>query len=322
MVILLGLAAAVLYGCGDFIGGTASRKVSVLTVLMLAESAGSVVALAAAALSPGAASLAGLAWGAGAGMAGGLGLIMFYTGLATGPMSVVAPVSGLVSTILPVAVALAEGERPGVGVYAGALLCFVAIVLASSAGRADGSRPEGRRGRGGRTGRSGGAGQTVRALAYGVGAGGLFGLFFLLIRNAGQSGTLWPVASARVGELASVLAAAGVLQLALRRRARGRRNAGPSGTEPSGTGSSGTGSSGAYGRLLMVAAGAGVIDVIANICYVAAARTGMFGLAVVLASLYPGVTVLLARVVLGERLRGVQQIGLGLAAIGILLVAS
>jgi uncharacterized membrane protein len=76
----------------------------------------------------------------------------------------------------------------------------------------------------------------------------------------------------------------------------------------------------------MVAAGAGVIDVIANICYVAAPRTGMFGLAVVLASLYPGVTVLLARVVLGERLgerlRGVQQIGLGLAAIGILLVAS
>jgi drug/metabolite transporter (DMT)-like permease len=317
MVILLGLAAAVLYGCGDFIGGTASRRVSVLTVLMLAESAGSVVALVAAALSPGAASLAGLAWGAGAGTAGGLGLIMFYTGLATGPMSVVAPVSGLVSTILPVAVALAEGERPGVGVYAGAMLCFVAIVLASSAGGADGSRTGGRRGRRGSAGRSGGAGQTARALAYGVGAGGLFGLFFLLIRNAGQSGTLWPVASARVGELASVLAAAGVLQLALRRRARGRSNAGASGT-----GASGTGASGAYGRLLMVAASAGVIDVIANICYVAAARTGMFGLAVVLASLYPGVTVLLARVVLGERLRGVQQIGLGLAAVGILLVAS
>jgi drug/metabolite transporter (DMT)-like permease len=339
MVILLGLAAAVLYGCGDFIGGTASRKVSVLTVLMLAESAGSVVALAAAALSPGAASLAGLAWGAGAGMAGGLGLILFYTGLATGPMSVVAPVSGLVSTILPVAVALAEGERPGLGVYAGGLLCFVAIVLASSAGGVGGSRPEGGRDRRGRTepaGRSG-AGRTVRALAYGVGAGSLFGLFFLLIRNAGQSGTLWPVASARVGELASVLAAAAVLQLALRRRNRGQRGSepsatgpgaaapsatGPSGTGPSGIGPGATGPSGAYGRLLMVAAGAGVIDVIANICYVAASRTGMFGLAVVLASLYPGVTVLLARVVLGERLRGVQQIGLGLAAIGILLVAS
>jgi len=53
---------------------------------------------------------------------------------------------------------------------------------------------------------------------------------------------------------------------------------------------------------------------------VAATRTGAFGLAVVLASLYPGVTVLLARVVLGERLRWIQRAGLGLAAIGILLV--
>ena len=68
--------------------------------------------------------------------------------------------------------------------------------------------------------------------------------------------------------------------------------------------------------------GVGVIDVVANICYVTATRTGMFGLAVVLASLYPGVTVLLARVVLGERLRWVQRAGLVLAAIGILLVAA
>jgi drug/metabolite transporter (DMT)-like permease len=79
---------------------------------------------------------------------------------------------------------------------------------------------------------------------------------------------------------------------------------------------------GTRGRLLLAAAGAGAIDVIANICYVSATRTGMFGLAVVLASLYPGVTVLLARVLLGERLRWVQRAGLGLAAIGIILVTT
>ena len=134
MVILLGLAAAALYGSGDFLGGMATRRAHVLAVLMLAQSAGVIVALAAAAMSPGPARAAGLAWGISAGLTGGLGLIIFYIGLATGPMSVVAPVSGLVSTILPVAVALAEGERPGAGVYAGALLCLVAIVLASSAG--------------------------------------------------------------------------------------------------------------------------------------------------------------------------------------------
>jgi drug/metabolite transporter (DMT)-like permease len=281
MVILLGLAAAVLYGSGDFLGGMATRRVHVLTVLTLAEAAGAIVALAAAAMSPGPASLAGLAWGTGAGLIGGLGLIIFYRGLAIGPMSVVAPLSGLVSTVLPVAVALAEGERPGAGVYAGALLCLAAIVLASWAG-GDAARQPGRPG---------------RAIGYGMAAGASFGLFFLLIRNAGQSGELWPVAAGRIGELAVVLAAAAMLRHGLVSR-------------------------GADGRLLLAAATAGVIDVVANICYVAATRTGMFGLAVVLASLYPGITVLLARVVLGERLRWVQRAGLGLAAIGILLVAA
>src|SRR5215472_15715297 len=281
MVVLLGLAAALLYGSGDFLGGMASRRAHVLTVLTLVETAGVIAALAVAAASSGPASLAGLAWGFSAGLVGGLGLIIFYAGLAAGPMSVVAPVSGLVSTVLPVAVALAEGERPGAGVYSGALLCLVAIVLASSAGDTGPVRP----------------GRPGRAIAYGTASGASFGLFFLLIRNAGQSGEVWPVAAGRIGELAAVLAAAAMALRSLRSRHRD-------------------------GWLVLAAAGAGVIDVVANICYVAATRTGMFGLAVVLASLYPGVTVLLARVVLGERLRWVQRAGLGLAVMGILLVAA
>jgi drug/metabolite transporter (DMT)-like permease len=290
MVILLGLAAAVLYGTGDFLGGLATRRVQVLVVLMLAETAGVIVALPGAAMSPGPAYLAGLAWGIGAGLVGGLGLIIFYTGLAVGPMSAVAPVSGLVSTVLPVAVALAEGERPGAGVYAGALLCLAAIVLASSAGDsspAHGTNPAPRP-------RLPGAG---RALGYGIASGASFGLFFLFIRNAGQSGELWPVAAGRVGELAVIIIAAVVLRRSLLPR-------------------------GADGRLLLAAAAAGAIDVVANLCYVAATRTGMLGLAVVLASLYPGITVLLARTVLGERLRWTQRAGLGLAVIGIILVTA
>jgi drug/metabolite transporter (DMT)-like permease len=280
MVILLGLAAALLYGSGDFLGGMATRRAHVLAVLTVADTAAVITAMAAAAMFPGHLSLAGLAWGISAGLIGGLGLIIFYIGLAAGPMSVVAPVSGLISTVLPVAVALAQGERPGAGVYARALCS----AWSRSCWPAQPAIPAQRPGRG-------------RAIAYGIISGAAFGLFFLLIRNAGQSGTFWPVAAGRIGELATVLIAAAVL---------GR------GLLPRGTG----------GRPLLAAASAGVIDVVANICYVAATRTGMFGLAVVLASLYPGVTVLLARVVLGERLRWVQRAGLVLAAIGILLVAA
>jgi len=279
MVVLLGLAAAVLYGGGDFLGGMATRRAHVLTVLTLVETAAVILAVAIAWLTGGPATLPGLTWGFSAGAIGGLGLIIFYVGLAAGPMSVVAPVAGLVSTVLPVAVALAEGERPGPAVYAGALLCLVAIVLASAAPEASDtkSRPH----------------RLARALAYGTASGVAFGLFFLLIRNAGQSGEVWPVAAGRIGELAIVLAAAAVLRPGLR---------------------------GVSGGIPLAAVSAGVIDVVANLCYVAATRTGSFGLAVVLASLYPGVTVLLARVVLGERLRTIQRVGLGLAAIGILLV--
>jgi drug/metabolite transporter (DMT)-like permease len=275
MVIFLGLAAAILYGSGDFLGGMATRRLQVLPVLLLADTAGLIVALVVALASPGSVGLAGLAWGTSAGLIGGLGLIIFYIGLATGPMSVVAPVSGLVSTVLPVGAALAEGERPGVGVYAGAVLCLVAIVMTSSAG--EGGSTAGAAAGAGRPGRG-------RAIAYGAVAGVAFGLFFLLIRNAGESGEFWPVAAGRIGELAVVLIAAAVL----------RRSLSPGGAD---------------GRLLLAAAGAGAIDVVANICYVAATRTGAFGLAVVL-----------ARVVLGERLRWVQRAGLALAAIGILLV--
>ena len=97
MVVLLGLAAALLYGSGDFLGGMASRRAHVLTVLTLVETAGVIAALAVATASSGPASLAGLAWGFSAGLVGGLGLIIFYAGLAAGPMSVVAPVSPPVS---------------------------------------------------------------------------------------------------------------------------------------------------------------------------------------------------------------------------------
>jgi drug/metabolite transporter (DMT)-like permease len=76
------------------------------------------------------------------------------------------------------------------------------------------------------------------------------------------------------------------------------------------------------GRVFLAALAAGAGDVGANVCYVLATRAGLFGLAVVLTSLYPGVTVLLARLVLGERMGWIRGTGLALAAAGILLVTA
>jgi uncharacterized membrane protein len=290
MVIMFALAAAVLYGSADFLGGAASRHSRALSVAFLSVPVGAAVMLAAAVVSGDQAPTAGLGWALASGVFGAVGLMVFYAGLAAGPMSVVAPVSALVSTVLPVGVAVASGEHLGAGVYAGAAVCLVATVLVSlepgtparPAATAAGPRflthhP------------------ALRGLAYGTVCGAMFGVFFVFLRNAGTSGVFWPVCTSRLANSAVVIAVA-VL----------------AGARPVGRA--------AGNRVLAAAAGSGVLDASANLCYVLATRAGLFGIAAVLTSLYPGITVLLARVVLRERMQAVQRLGLLLAGVGIVLV--
>ena len=280
MTIVFALTAAVLYGSADFLGGAVSRRTHVLSVLVVSAPAGAVVLLAVAMAAGGPVGTAGLPWAAAAGVAGGGGLILFYAGLAAGPMQVVAPVSALVSTALPVGVAIAAGERPGPLVYLGGAVCLVATVLVSSEGI----------GRGRPASRPGG-----RGLLLGTAGGLAFGLFFLFLRYAGASGVLWPSAMARV---TGALVVTGAVAW---RGGQAWRSGSP--------------------WLLAAAVISGVLDAAANVCYVAATRDGLFGIAVVLTSLYPGITVLLARVVLRERMRLPQLAGLLLAVAGIALVS-
>jgi len=123
----------------------------------------------------------------------------------------------------------------------------------------------------------------------------MFGVFFVFLRNAGSSGVFWPVCISRLANAAVVIAVA-VLA-----------GARPVGRE-------------AGIRVLAATIGSGVLDASANLCYVLATRVGLFGIAAVLTSLYPGITVLLARVVLGERMQAVQRVGLLLAGVGVILV--
>ena len=309
VVTILALAAAVLYGTADFLGGVASRRASVFAVLALTVPAGAVVMVVVALLGqvPALGGLLGhgglgspasigdwsaVGWAAASGVCGAAGLIAFYAGFASAPISVVAPVAALFSAVLPVGVAIAGGERPARTVIAGGLICLVAIVMVSAqpvdhpSRGPDGTQP----GEGGIRLMTRGR---LRALGYGAAAGAGFGLFFIFLKNAGQSGVLWPVAISRS---AGTVVAFGIA-LATRTRPRLGR-----------------------GGITAVALISGAIDAAANVCYVLATRAGLFGLAVVITSLYPGITVLLARVLLGERMRWLQRAGLLLAAVGVVLV--
>jgi drug/metabolite transporter (DMT)-like permease len=296
VLIVFALGAAVLYGSADFLGGAATRRTALIGVLVTSGLAGVAVQFPAALLAGGPPRAAGLEWGFAAGAIGGVGLMFFYAGLAAGPMSVVSPVSALVSTLLPLGVALVQGERPSDAVYAGALICLAATVLVSSGAA---TTPEGAASLGGR----GGTVVTrdwhakARGIAYGLASGAAFGLFFLFIRNGGESGALWPALASRCAGLTIYLFGAAITR-----------------AKPV-TWLAGSG-------LFATAIGAGALDAAANTCYVLATRAGLYGPAVVLTALYPGVTVLLARLALHERMRRTQQAGLLLAAVGIVLMTA
>ena len=146
--VALALCAAALWGTGDFLGGFASRRMAVLTVLFwsqLAGLAGVVVwILVSDATRPG----RGLLFAVGAGIAGVVGLGCLYRGLAVGAMGIVAPISAT-SPAIPLGVDLLRGHSPTAQQWLGVGLALVGVGLvsrepggtAAPASRAGRSRP-------------------------------------------------------------------------------------------------------------------------------------------------------------------------------------
>ncbi|WP_396446455.1 EamA family transporter [Actinomadura sp.] len=285
MVTVLALSAALAYGVADFLGGAVARRSTALKALTWCVPMGLAVVLVSAVLAGGSAGAGPVAWGFAAGVSGGAGLIAFYRALARGPMSVVAPVSALAAAVLPVAVGIARGERLDASVLVGVLLCLVAIGLVSMEDGEGGRAAEGRR-----LVDSG----PLMALVSGT----CFGVFFVLLKAAGDGSGLWPIVGARVGNL--VVVAAALLFMVLRGRDIGPRVSGRT--------------------LIGLALLSGSLDAGANVLYFLAAHKGMLSLAAVLTSLYPAITVLLARAAYSERLRVVQRVGMAVAIAGVTLV--
>jgi drug/metabolite transporter (DMT)-like permease len=289
MVTVLALAAALAYGVADFLGGTVTRGSTAIRTLTWCVPIGLAVVLVSALLTGGHPGPGPMAWGFAGGLCGGGGLIAFYRALARGPMSVVAPVSALAAAVLPVAVGVAQGERLDTSVLLGVLLCLVAIGLVSmeaNGGEATAADTGGRR-------RLLDSGPVMAGLS-----GTCFGVFFILLKEAGDGTGLWPIVGARLGNLA--IAAAALLFLAARGGSAGPRLTGRT--------------------LIVLALLSGSLDAGANVLYFLAVHSGMLSLAAVLTSLYPAITVLLARVAYSERLRAVQRVGMAVAVAGVALV--
>jgi drug/metabolite transporter (DMT)-like permease len=272
---LLALAASAAWGTSDYLGGLKARVLPVLAVMALSQPFGLValgIAVAARGTAPDGPEVA---WACLSALLGTVGLAAFYRGLASGAMSVVAPIAAVAAAI-PVAWGVATGDSFGGLQATGIVLALGGTLLASLERHAGGARL------------AAGVGWALVAL---VGFGG----YFVPLHASAAHDWLWPAFLFRCTSVPLVWAAA----LALRTPMRAGRAHLPG----------------------LVAVG--LLDTGANALFAAAAaHHGLLSVASVLGSLYPVVTVLLARFLLGERVQRTQDAGVALALAGVVLITA
>jgi drug/metabolite transporter (DMT)-like permease len=284
LAVILALVSAIGYGASDFAAGLASRTASVIQVTLLACLAATAAMLAVLPLAAShRPSGAALAWGAAAGASGTLGGIALYLGFRYAAFSVAAPLSAVGTAGFSVLAGLLWGERPSALALVGIALALPAIVGVSISAGGDKPADE-----------TGGPSRPAAGVAAGLIAGACFALLLIGLDRAGSRSGLWPAAAAEVAELAVAVAAAAVTRNL--RLPRGRP-----------------------GRLAVIA---GVAGAAGTLFYFYAAHDGLLAVVAVLTSLYPASTIVLARVVLGERLTVLRLAGLSLAGACVALIAA
>lgn len=308
LAILWALAAAVGYGSSDFAAGMAARRASVIRVALMTEAVcviivGLVLPLTGAAQP----DLRAVAWGMVSGLAGVSGALVLYLGFRHAAFSVAGPLSAVAAAGFSVLAGLLLGERPTALALTGIALALPAIVgvSASARGTAGAPAPGGAGGTevSGTTGSASPARSTAAGAAlgraptgasYGLAAGVCFALLFIGLNQAGSGSGLWPVFSGQVTAFAAVGCLAAFTGDFRLPEARGG----------------------------WLAAIAGITGGPGTIFYFLATHHGLLAVAAVLSSLYPAVTILLARLLAGERLTAVRLAGLSLGAASVALIAA
>jgi drug/metabolite transporter (DMT)-like permease len=181
MPVLLAFGCALVYGIADYCGGRAARSAPSIAVTVVGQLTSLVVALAAVMLIgtavPGSDQLL---WGATAGLASAFALVAFYHALSAGSMTVVAPITAVLSAVLPVVFGLVQGERPAAIGYLGMATAVAAVALVS--------------------GVVGTRGTVTRSSTIGFAcvAGLGFALIFVALGQTTTESGVWPLVTARV----------------------------------------------------------------------------------------------------------------------------
>jgi drug/metabolite transporter (DMT)-like permease len=276
LAIGLALASSLVYGVSDFLGGSKSRTVPLLFVLLVSQASALVLLIAIVlAHGDGPPGASFLLYAVIAGVGEAVGVAALYRGLAVGVMSIVAPVAAT-APLVPVVAAIVLGELPEPIQGAGIVLGVAGLAIISLDPSGDQS------------------GNVRRSLLFGLLTALGFGSFLVALDGASEGGVPWALLVARLTTVA-IFAAAFVVT----RPPRAVRRAD-----------------------LPVLALIGVLVVGADSMYAVASTKGLLSVVAVLSSLYPVVTIGLARCYLRERLHPHQHIGVAAALGGAVAISA
>ncbi len=280
MAYLLALSAAALYGAADFLGGLAARRANTLAVVVTSQGCGLTLLLLSLPLLPEATPAARDL------VWGGAAGLIGGVGLA---LLYRALAVGRMAVVAPTTAVCAVLIAVATGVLRGERLGSLTMLGVALAIVAIVLVSQQRAAAGAVSVRAG-------ALPPGVGlalvSGVAIGLFFLALAETDAGAGMWPLVAARAASVTLFTVIALVSGRPLRLAAPVAR----------------------------IALAGGAVDVSATALYLLASRYGPLSVVVTLLSLYPASTVILARVVLGERLNGWQVTGVACAALAVTLI--
>lgn len=303
-----GLTGALIFGAADFLGGLAAKRISAMLATAVAAAAGLVALLIALPFVGGEWSPATVLWGALSGISGAIAISLLYACLAIGPMSILSPLTAVVSAVVPMTVGLVGGERLAPIGYWALGLALVAVVLVGFVPERGAVRP------------------SLKGVLMAIGSGTMIGAFMIMLDLTPPDSGLVPLVLNRAVNGGIMFSVVGGLALLARRRSRALvptagRGATDAAPRPGPAGPAADRSGLAAG--LRLATACGLVDVTANFLLLLSLRLGDLSVVSVLTAMYPAGTIVLAAVVLKERIAPVQWAGLALAlaAAGMLAVA-
>jgi drug/metabolite transporter (DMT)-like permease len=306
----LALVGAFVYGAADFFGGLAAKRLRSIVVTAVAAAAGLAALLIALPVLGGVWSGADVAWGVLAGLFGVVAVGLLYACLAIGPMSILSPLTAVVSAIAPMLWGLlVNGETLAPVGYLGLAVALIAVVLVGFIPGEKVVRP------------------SARGLLMAVGAGLAIGAFLIVMDQTSDGSGLVPLVTSRATSV--VVTAVIVLGLIVAAARRGDARSSVFDASGAAFGATPTGhadlehtalpAAGATTftrtRAMWLAIICGVLDAAANALMLVALRVGELSIVSALTALYPAGTILLAALVLRERVAAIQWVGLILALV-------